>query len=275
MQSLYGAIANTNKKEIMAIGIDRVYQKVLAIANKEQRGYITPQEFNLFAEQAQLSIFEQYFYDLEQRQRGPGNSFDYADITSNIEEKISMFDIHDVNLGSTNATGLILFPVESDTGAHMLGDNVWRLGVVKVRYNDPSVIGSSADKSTFFEAEQIQQKELGLYMGSYLTSRFGGPYYTRSRNGSPALRIFPPAARGQVEISYVIKPSRPVWNYVIGGSQNALYNPASSVDFQLHDSEENELVTKILQLAGVTLKDPMLIQVAAQEEMKNIQQEKQ
>ena len=33
----------------MAISIDDVYQKVLAIANKEQRGYITPQEFNLFA----------------------------------------------------------------------------------------------------------------------------------------------------------------------------------------------------------------------------------
>ena len=43
--------------------IDDVYQKVLAIANKEQRGYITPQEFNLFANQAQMEIFEQYFYD--------------------------------------------------------------------------------------------------------------------------------------------------------------------------------------------------------------------
>ena len=45
----------------MAISIDTVYQRVLAIANKEQRGYITPQQFNLFANQAQLRIFEQYF----------------------------------------------------------------------------------------------------------------------------------------------------------------------------------------------------------------------
>ena len=29
------------------IKVDTVYQRVLAIANKEQRGYITPQEFNL------------------------------------------------------------------------------------------------------------------------------------------------------------------------------------------------------------------------------------
>jgi len=42
----------------MAISVDTVYQRVLAIANKEQRGFITPQEFNLFANQAQMDIFE-------------------------------------------------------------------------------------------------------------------------------------------------------------------------------------------------------------------------
>ena len=47
------------------VNIDTVYQRVLAIANKEQRGYITPLEFNLLANQAQMIIFEQYFYDLD------------------------------------------------------------------------------------------------------------------------------------------------------------------------------------------------------------------
>ena len=50
----------------MAVNIDTVYQRVLAFANKEQRGYVTPQEFNLFANQAQMDIFEQYFYDINQ-----------------------------------------------------------------------------------------------------------------------------------------------------------------------------------------------------------------
>ena len=45
----------------MAVSVDTVYQRVLAILNKEQRGYVTPQEFNLFANQAQSDIFEQYF----------------------------------------------------------------------------------------------------------------------------------------------------------------------------------------------------------------------
>ena len=57
----------------MAISVDTVYQTVLALANKEQRGYITPQEFNLFADQAQMEIFNQYFYDLNRAIRIPGN----------------------------------------------------------------------------------------------------------------------------------------------------------------------------------------------------------
>ena len=45
----------------MAINVNTIYQRVLAIANKEQRGYITPQEFNVFANAVQVDIFEQYF----------------------------------------------------------------------------------------------------------------------------------------------------------------------------------------------------------------------
>ena len=55
----------------MAVSIDTVYQRVLAILNKENRGYVTPQEFNLFANQAQLEVFEQYFFDLNQYERQP------------------------------------------------------------------------------------------------------------------------------------------------------------------------------------------------------------
>ena len=76
----------------MAVSINNVYQKVLAIANKEQRGYITPQEFNLFANQAQMDIFEQYFYDLNQFSRVSGNDTAHADSIALLNEKIDHFD---------------------------------------------------------------------------------------------------------------------------------------------------------------------------------------
>ena len=75
------------------INIDSVYQTVQALANKEQRGYITPQEFNLYANQAQMDIFEQYFYDLNQFSRIPGNDTRYADMVTTLEEKIALFEV--------------------------------------------------------------------------------------------------------------------------------------------------------------------------------------
>ena len=71
----------------MAVNIDTVYQKVLAIANKEQRGYITPQEFNLYANLAQQEIFEQYFYDLNQQARIPGNEYIHSDVDDILEAR--------------------------------------------------------------------------------------------------------------------------------------------------------------------------------------------
>ena len=47
------------------VNIDTVYQKVLALSNKEQRGYITPQEFNLLADRVQNEIFENYFHNIK------------------------------------------------------------------------------------------------------------------------------------------------------------------------------------------------------------------
>ena len=73
------------------VNIDNVYQKVLSLSNKEQRGYVTPQEFNLFANQAQLEIFEQYFYDINQFGRTPGNENEYGDMLNLLNEKISEF----------------------------------------------------------------------------------------------------------------------------------------------------------------------------------------
>ena len=75
----------------MAVSINTVYQRVLAMANKEQRGYITPQEFNLFANHAQNEIFEQYFYDLNQFKRRPGTQQAESNIVNIINDKLSFF----------------------------------------------------------------------------------------------------------------------------------------------------------------------------------------
>ena len=76
----------------MTISVDNVYQQVLALANKEQRGYITPQEFNLLARKAQLDIFENYFNELDSFRKKPGNDTVYADEIDSIQEKIGVHE---------------------------------------------------------------------------------------------------------------------------------------------------------------------------------------
>ena len=62
-----------------------------------------------------------------------------------------------------------------------------------------------------------------------------------------------------------------------GANKSALYNPTAPghQDFELHASEEKKIVLKILQLAGVSIKDLQLTGVVTQEEIKGLQQEKQ
>ena len=59
----------------------------MLILNQQQRGYITPDEFNKVGNQVQLGIFEKYMSDLNQQLRIPENDSEYANRVTNLEEK--------------------------------------------------------------------------------------------------------------------------------------------------------------------------------------------
>jgi len=75
----------------MAININEVYKTALLILNKEQRGYVTPNEFNKIANQVQLQMFESYAEELNQQIRVPQADADYSDRIMNTDEKLSIF----------------------------------------------------------------------------------------------------------------------------------------------------------------------------------------
>ena len=82
-----------------------------------------------------------------------------------------------------------------------------------------------------------------------------------------------PTFTNNVHCHYIRKPKNINWGYnVINDS--ALYDPSQSLNFELHPSEENNLIIKILTLAGISIKDPAMYQIAVAEDNKNIQQEK-
>jgi len=247
----------------MAVSIDRVYQKVLAFANKEQRGYITPQEFNLFADQAQMEIFEQYFYDINQWNRRHGNSTGHSDILTNLEEKVSLFERYDQVADVHNDYG----DINMTTGF----PNLYRLEMVSVDYET---------NPRFVIAEEIQLNELTTYGTSPLAkwSKKRPVYVRYSFSATKNLKVYPyPDPDGGIDrvlLSYIQTPATPNWGYVVVNDK-ALYNSTTSQDFELHLSEESELVYRILAFAGIAIEKPQLTQVAAGAIGAQIQQEKQ
>jgi hypothetical protein len=217
------------------VKIDDVYQKVLAFANKEQRGYITPQEFNLFANQAQKEIFEQYFYDLNQFSRAPGSSNEYSDIVDNINEKIAIFE--------TTGAGLTL------------ASDLYRLGTVSINGN---------------EIEEVQPNEL-LYMNNSAISRPTNERRVYVRRGNTII-VTPVTIKP--DYTYTKLPKKPTWGYVVVGTK-ALYDNGTSVNFELHPAEETELVYKILKYAGLSMKRDDLTGGGQGLESSLTQQEKQ
>ena len=225
------------------IHIDTVYQRVLALANKEQRGYITPLEFNLMANQAQQIIFEQYFYDLDQVKRIESDTTSFSDMEELIQNKLTSFTtIAGVMSGNT-------FPPNYRTGKIFAGN----YEANKVEYQEFSNIIQSRfhsvglSKNPIYRESRASGKDIEVFNGSILTT--------------------------DVTCEIVQRPLKVEWGYDVI-AERPLYNASRSVNFQLHDSEETELVYKILTLAGITLKRIDIQQSGQGLDMTKIQQEK-
>jgi len=220
----------------MAISVDTVYKTVLLILNKEQRGYMTPDEFNKIATQVQLETFEDYFESLNQQLRVPDNDSEYADRIKNLDEKIAVFKKYATATYSTNH-----FTLPAD---------LYRLGTVV--YKDE------------IEAQLIQRNDLLYVNQSPLTKPTEKyPLYLYEDN---KLYLKPTSINSNISVSYVKKPADVVWNFIIPEGQNYYqYSALTSTDFELDVSEQPEVIIKVLLYAGVVVKDYQIVQLAAQE----------
>jgi hypothetical protein len=110
-----GPVNIYNKRNKMAVNVDIVYKTVLLILNKEQRGNLSPDEFNKVATQVQLEIFESYFETLNQQVRRPDNDTEYADRVKNVDQDISVFKTYG-NAAYVQAGGYFTLPTTSGAG---------------------------------------------------------------------------------------------------------------------------------------------------------------
>ena len=229
----------------MAINVNTVYQTVLMILNKEQRGYMTPTEFNRVATQIQLEIFHTYFDDLNQQLRIPQADTDYADRQENLDEKLAIFKTFGDAIYTT-VGGLSYFVLPTtDT----YGDSVsfYRLG--NVLYNDEKIV-QRLDRHEFYYANQSRLTKPSTINPAYL--------YENQK-----LFVKPTSIIDKIKVDYIRKPNNVEWTFTTGNLGQYQNNSLTSVDFELHESEQTEVVLKVLLYAGIVIRDPQIVQAAA------------
>ena len=123
------------------------------------------------------------------------------------------------------------------------------------------------------ELQRVGQSDLYHLLSSNLTKPTTTyPIYTYSKNKAT---VYPSTITSGINVSYIRKPLPPVWNFSIGGANQYLYNSSTSFNFELHPAEQTELILKILLYAGVVIKSPEIVQVAAQQiAQENINQQR-
>ena len=229
----------------MAINVNTVYQTVLMILNKEQRGYMTPTEFNTVATQVQLEIFEKYFDDLNQQLRVPQADTDYADRQENIDEKLAIFKTFgEATYTTVGSLSYFVLPT-TDTYGNLV--SFYRLG--NVLYNDEKVV-QRLDRREFYYANQSRLTKPNTLNPAYL--------YENQK-----LFVKPTSIIDKIKVDYIRKPNNVEWTFTTGNLGQYQNNSLTSVDFELHESEQTEAVLKILLYSGIIIRDPNVVQTAA------------
>ena len=251
------------------INIDTVYQKVLVLANKEQRGYITPQEFNLFANKAQMDIYESYFHKYKtSKHKQFSNEDSNADETGIIEEKLHPFRYHgnDVSVQITSNDGCRINLASLFPRLYRL-DSLLLIGVGGASGQTFNLSGSLGLIVPPVVVTEVTRSELHTMMRNPLTAPSNETPVFFRYEGNEGLGYIKPVGSGLVnngddygfssgtrfDIDYWQVPPDPKWGYVVVQGK-ALYNSSNSQDFWIHRSDEESLVMRILELAGISMR---------------------
>jgi hypothetical protein len=321
----------------MAINVDQVYKTVLLVINKEQRGYLTPDEFNKIATQVQLEIVDNYFQTINQQMRVPQNESEYGNRYKNVQLKLdafktigngvynaatattpAYFDIpvsNPVSTGfqtfasSTTATGYplttitqaeveqssVVVTIENPTGAAAVpyAANNWNIeGGIFTTLNSatglPQALGAGQTININLYSENFyklgtaiykEDREVQLVQRNELAQLNMSPISKPSEHFPVALwelnklTVYPQTINSDLQMTYIRKPLNVKWNFDATAGYY-VYDPTTSVNFELDKTEQTNVILQILVYAGITIKDPQIVQAASQEVMMEEQNEK-
>ncbi len=232
--------------------INSVRNTVLAVCNKNNYGNISPSDFNLFAKQAQMDMFEDYFYQYNyqiNKVNAHTTGSSYADLAENLLEVIDSFSVY-AALANVAAND---FTLPADF-----------YYVNRLQFKN-------------LDIEKVSESKLLNLTNSLLTAptEEWPAYIVRGNTAT----IYPDtiAGAGVVFCQYIRYPLAPKWTYSTLTNGEPVFNPDIAglgyQDFELPLSDEPMLTTKILQYAGISIRETEVVNAMNTMEVNENQQE--
>ena len=188
----------------MSVSVNTVYRTVLLILNKEQRGYMTPDEFNKIGSQVQREIFERYFEDINQNVRIQQSEFDYANRVYNTDEKIAEFKTEsDQSISEKAISGINPFTVPSE---------LYRLNTVTYEASSHPVELQRLNRNEYYNVAKSKLTRPTRTCPIYLYEDNKVIVYPRSILYSD-----------DVKMQYVKKPKDVRWGHTLGNLNQYIY----------------------------------------------------
>ena len=224
------------------MNVDEIYRLIQYICSKNQQGYISPSQFNLTINQAQVSFmdmllgqFQQYKYERTQ----PRVSYSQNET---IRNKLTPI-IYGYNL-TFDSTGFAPY-----MGDYQEVDTMWQ-----------SIYGGIYGYNRIRYAPQNK-------LFSYTTSRIDpiptNPIYWLEDEGFRVL----PTTLSQARVSYVRTPPPIEWAYTLDVNSRPIYDSVNSKQPIWYEADILDIVSRALRIIGVNLQSQAITQYA--EEIKN------
>jgi len=242
--------------------IDEIYRLVQTFANKEQRGFITPSDFNLLAKQAELELVNKRLSILQEKsQPKKAGGFIEESLTPEVaEQDMAPF----LKSNRFNASTSLIAAGYSEAEV-TLTDNVLLIKEIFILPDESFSINSH------IPLEIVKPEDINKVLRSSLVKPSMdfpiGLMSGSSSNGDLKIKVFPDDIKSVMVYYYCMPSTPPQWNYVtIAGKP--VHDPSNSTQFTLPPRVHGEIVVKILEYLGVNLREAQLVQYAQSNEVK-------
>lgn len=244
------------------VSILQVYTALKDLANKEQKGFITPQVFNSFAALAQMNIYNEIFSELVDAKRISRQNFDPGrdkSVRKQKEEDLSFYIRREI---IEISGGIIDKPLDMS----------------KIISISTDAVRDSGDTTSRTSCEIVYDPEkMDRILGSNLST---------PTDEFPVALISPidievfPSTISEVTLTYYAKPTSfdsnggisinpPYYDFntvSYDGSNVETFNALTSRNFMLPPHYLTEVVMEMAKLVGIRLRDQQVSVFATQEE---------